>query len=377
MSCLQIALNRLGIKYDNYYASEIDKYATQVTQHNYPNTIQLGDITKWKDWDLPYIDLIAGGSPCQGFSVAGKRLNFDDPRSKLYFVFEDIVKHYKPDYWLLENVVMLQEHQDTISQRLGIKPIKINSALVSAQNRERLYWTNIENEMDLFGFPYCNIQQPKDKHIYLKDIIEDGFVNRDKSLCLVSNSLSNDSRTAKNRYFDKALGQIVFNQPVLVDTINSSQDGKIVSVYGKSYTLTAGHNNYPKIAIHQVPRGNNKGGIRARDGKTPSLTSSNWEHNNHLVIQGAAKRARGGQKLELNFSQKSNAIISNRDKSLISDGIEHRKLTPLECERLQTMPDNFSLVLEEGKQKVSNSQRYKMISNGWTIDIICHILSHM
>ncbi len=175
MSCGQIALNRLGIKIDNYYASEIDKYAITVTQHNYPNTIQLGDITQWKSWDIDWssTDLIIGGSPCQGFSVAGKRLNFDDERSKLYFVFEDILKYVKPKWWLLENVVMLQKWQDIISQRLGIRPIMIDSALVSAAHRKRLYWTNISNQLDMFGFPYCTILQPKDKQLYLKDIMVD------------------------------------------------------------------------------------------------------------------------------------------------------------------------------------------------------------
>lgn len=106
MSCGQIALNRAGIKYNKYYASEIDKYAIQITQKNYPNTIQLGDITKWHKWDIESPDLIVGGSPCQGFSFAGKQLNFSDERSKLFFVFMDILKHYKPKYFLLENVKM-------------------------------------------------------------------------------------------------------------------------------------------------------------------------------------------------------------------------------------------------------------------------------
>ncbi|MCK9417310.1 DNA (cytosine-5-)-methyltransferase [Candidatus Dojkabacteria bacterium] len=166
MSCGQMALNRIGIKYDNYFASEIDKYAIKVTQHNFPNTIQLGDVTKIKSCDLPKIDLLIGGSPCQGFSFSGKQLNFNDPRSKLFFEFVRLVNECKPKYWLLENVVMKKEFEQIISDHLNVQPIKINSSLVSAQNRERLYWANF------------NIEQPEDKNINLVDILEtDDFVN--------------------------------------------------------------------------------------------------------------------------------------------------------------------------------------------------------
>ena len=166
MSCGQIALERAGIKYDNYFVSEIDKYAIKVTQTNYPNTIQLGDVREIKVENLPKIDLLIGGSPCQGFSFAGKQLNFDDPRSKLFFEFVRLVKELKPKYWLLENVVMKKEFGQIISEHLGVQPIKINSSLVSAQNRERLYWANFE------------IKQPTDKGINLIDILEtDDLIN--------------------------------------------------------------------------------------------------------------------------------------------------------------------------------------------------------
>ena len=166
LSCGQIALNRADIKYENYFASEIDKHAIKVTQHNYPNTIQLGSVTEIKGSDLPQIDLIIGGSPCQGFSFAGKQLNFDDPRSKLFFEFVRLKNELNPKYFLLENVVMKQEFQDVITEYLGVKPIKINSKLVSAQTRERLYWTNIPN-----------LKQPEDCGITLNDILEDIGIN--------------------------------------------------------------------------------------------------------------------------------------------------------------------------------------------------------
>ncbi len=161
ISCGQVALQRAGIKHDQYYASEIDKNPIKVTQKNWPKTVQLGDITKWRDWDLENIDLIIGGSPCQGFSTAGRQLNFDDPRSKLFFEFLDIVNHYKPKYWLLENVVMSNDVRDAISAALGVEPVFINSNLVSAQNRKRYYWTNIPD-----------VVLPTDRGIKLSDILE-------------------------------------------------------------------------------------------------------------------------------------------------------------------------------------------------------------
>lgn len=145
MSCGQIALNKVGIEYENYFASEIDVPAMRVTQHNYPNTIQLGDVTQIKKEDLPQIDLLIGGSPCQGFSFAGKKLNFDDPRSKLFFEFVRLKDELQPKYFLLENVKMKQEWQDVISEKLGVRPIRINSKSISAAKRDRLYWTNIPN----------------------------------------------------------------------------------------------------------------------------------------------------------------------------------------------------------------------------------------
>lgn len=164
ISCGQIALNRAKIKYDNYYASEIDKNAIKVTQWNYPSTVQLGDVIKLKS--LPQVDILIGGSPCQGFSFIGKGLNFNDERSKLFFEFVRILKETSPKYFLLENVKMKQEYQNIISEYLGVSPIMINSSLVSAQNRKRLYWTNIPV-----------IELPRDKGILLSDVIDENFMD--------------------------------------------------------------------------------------------------------------------------------------------------------------------------------------------------------
>lgn len=161
ISCGQLALKRANISYNKYCASEINKHAIQVTQHNFPNTIQLGDITKLHN--LGEFDLIMGGSPCQGFSFGGKELNFNDPRSRLFFEFVRLLREVKPKYYLLENVKMQKVFQDVISEHMGVEPITINSNLVSAQNRTRIYWTNIP------------VEQPANQHIGFDSIVEDGW----------------------------------------------------------------------------------------------------------------------------------------------------------------------------------------------------------
>ncbi len=188
MSCGQIALNKLGIKYNNYFASEIDKYAMQVTMANYPNTKQLGDVNNVTADKLPKIDLLIGGSPCQGFSLAGSGLNFEDDPTKLFFEYVRLKNELQPKYFLLENVKMKQEWQDIISDLLGVKPILINSSLVSAQNRERLYWTNL---------PIDGL--PTDKGILLKDIIEDGQVLKDKSQTILATLYKENAKSMIKR----------------------------------------------------------------------------------------------------------------------------------------------------------------------------------
>ena len=176
ISCGQVALEKANIKIHKYYASEIDRSAIKVTLDNYPNTIQLGDVQNWKSWNIDWseIDLLIGGSPCQGFSFAGKKLNFNDERSKLFFEFSKILNHIKKNnpkvMFLLENVKMKKEWQNIITEYLGAEPIEINSKLVSPQNRPRLYWTNIEN-----------INTPANKNLVFKDIIENyDFDNHSK-----------------------------------------------------------------------------------------------------------------------------------------------------------------------------------------------------
>jgi DNA-cytosine methyltransferase len=242
MSCGRIALERANIKVDKYFASEVDKYAMQISNKNYPDIIQVGDVQDVKypeTFDGHKIDLIIGGSPCQGFSFAGQRLNFDDPRSKLFFEFARLVKECKPKYFLLENVRMKQASQDVITEILGVEPVAINSDLFTQQNRERLYWTNIK-----------------------------------------------------------------------INALPERPDWK-----GQYYQWRRTHFR------------ENKSGV------SPCLT---------------ANMGTGGHNVPL------------KSKNL-SD-----KLTPNDCERLQTVPGNYT-------DGVSNSQRYKMLGNGWTVDVIAHI----
>lgn len=300
ISCGQLALQRAGITYDKYIASEIDPYAIKITQKQFPTTIQVGDVSGI-DPCIPNVDLIIGGSPCQGFSVAGKRLNFDDPRSKLFFEYSRLLKEIKPKYFLMENVYMKKEWQDIISEHLGVQPIEINSTLVSAQNRRRLYWTNIPG-----------VTQPQDKGITLKDIIQDGYTDRDKSYAIDANYWKGAN---PQQYWDKHRRQLVFQDPAIA-------------------------------------------AIRGR-----------YEQDGSTI-----------QYMEFRYDNKSNALTTvGKDNVVVpytlpnkvpASTFMYRKLTPIECERLQTIPDNYT-------DAVSNTRRYTALGNAWTVDVIAHIMSFM
>ena len=296
MSCAQLALKKNGIKPLVYWASEIDKYAIKITQKNFPETVQLGDVKEIDLSQIGNVDLLIGGSPCQGFSYAGKMLNFKDKRSKLFFEYVRVMKDVKPKWFILENVKMKKESMDIISEYLGVEPIEINSSLVSAQNRKRLYWTNIPN-----------VELPDDRGILLKDIIEDGIVDRDKPYCIDANYHKGGNPT---QYFEKHRRQLVF-----------------------------------------VKDGTKRGYSEARVGDVFDLKFPN------------SKTRRGRKMVE-----KSNCLETRPEFFQLMPDLRWRKLTPLECERLQTVPDNYT----EG---VSNTQRFKMLGNGFTVDVIAHILS--
>lgn len=361
VSCGRVATERTGIEIENYYASEVDKYAIQIAQKNYSDTIQLGDVTKVNASKYD-IDLLIGGSPCQGFSFAGKQLNFDDPRSKLFFEYVKRLEECNPKYFLLENVKMKKEYQNVISKYLGVEPIEINSSLVSAQNRKRLYWTNIPN-----------ISQPADRGILLKDIVHENFE------------------------------EILFDMNVDKFNVHPSGKGINGNVYsvnrGKSSTLTTNKGEGQKIAIplseyivpfdktlqildKEVQKG--KIGYFRKDSQANRVY---YIHGKAITLCGEAGggAAKMGQYLfgcitpdrinkrqngqRFNEGNKFYTLTTQDKHGVLVEGYI-RKLTPIECERLQTLPDNYT----EG---ISNSQRYKCLGNGWTVDVIAHILSHI
>lgn len=354
ISCGQVALERAGIKVDNYYASEIDKYAIQVTQKNYPNTIQLGDVEKI-DFNkyIGKIDLLMGGSPCQGFSFAGKQLNFMDPRSRLFFKYVEALETIKPKYFLLENVKMKKEYQDVISQKLGLEPIVINSSLVSAQNRVRLYWTNLPN-----------IKQPQDKGIMLKDIVHEGefysVINQGKDVrkpiekahTLMARDykgFGNQEMTGVfewlNEYivpFDQTLQ--ILDKEVAKGKIGyfrkDSQANRVYYIHGKAVTLCG-----------------EAGGGAAKMG----------QYLFGCITPDRVNKRQNGQRF--NEGHKFYTLTAQYKHGVLIEGYI-RKLTPIECERLQTLPDNYT-------DGISNSQRYKCLGNGWTVDVISHIFSNI
>lgn len=323
MSCGQIALNRAGIKVKKYYASEIDKPAIKVTMANYPDTVQLGDVTKWREWDVDWssIDLLIGGSPCQGFSLVGDQLNFDDPRSRLFFEFADILTHIKqhnPNVrFLLENVRMKEQYTKVITDTLGVHPVFINSSLLSAQNRPRMYWAN------------WRITQPKDKYIMLKDILQSEIDGKPVS--------------AMERAY-----------------IENPQRSKYMGFGGdKSCTIMAG--SLSKWQGTYIP-------IVLRDNKLHTM----YEDDCGCVLVGLANDVNGHNYIKRVYSAsaKSPTLCThtggNRHTKVSIDSHTYRRLTPIECERLQTVPDNYT----EG---VAPSHRYTMLGNGWTVDVIVHI----
>ena len=380
MSCGQLALQKAGVPVGTYHASEIDKWAMKVTTKNFPFTLHMGDITKLEDWRLKVIrdevgiDLVMGGSPCQGFSFAGKNLNFEDPRSKLFFEFVRVLKILKPKYFLLENVRMKKESQDIISDYMGVEPRVINSNLVSAQNRHRLYWTNIPFDM------------PEDKGLILADVLE-----------------PLEDLDPKYLAGDKLLKNYTGGDQLNPDY--KSQANTIHDITKPGPTVCAGTHGYANGYVSGGAirgRYNDDGSIQQQlelrpDDKTNSLTTV--QKDNVVVtrcIQVGEADLKGHDLLKRVYSPQGKAptlntmgggnrepkvVIRKKSKTVRSggrssydrhewdsvDNLHWRKLTPLECERLQTVPDNYT-------NHVSDTQRYKMLGNGWTVDVVAHIL---
>jgi DNA-cytosine methyltransferase len=366
MSCGQLALQKLGIKVKQYYAAEIDKHAIQVTQHNFPNTIQLGDVTKVFAKDLPKIDLLIGGSPCQGFSFAGKQLAFDDPRSKLFFEFVRLKNECNPTYFMLENVKMKKEFELIISKYMGVAPIEINSALLSAQNRVRLYWTNIANEpFGLFGDMQCTIPQPKDKGILLRDVLENDVPEKyylsDKMLKWLTRH--SEKRGTEFKQLDgnqkaSCLTTTEAKQNLSNDYVCVASRGGLNTEQmleprfdGKTNCLTSVQKDN---LVMQIPKATKKGYAEVKPGDCFDLTMPDSE-------------TRRGRLME----DKSNCLTATKfDFMQYTKDYRIRRLTPTECERLQTVLDGYTSC-------VSDTQRYRMLGNGWTVDVIAYIFSFM
>jgi len=449
MSCGQQALDRNGIKVDNYFASEIDKYAITVTMANYPNTKQLGSVVDVDGYSLPKIDLLIGGSPCQSFSFAGKRkgmatkdeqeiLTLDhylqlksegfefEGQSYLFWEYMRLMYECKPKYFLLENVMMGEKWEKILSKAIGVNPIMINSALLSAQNRQRLYWTNIGLEpAGLFGYPQSTIEQPKDKGILLKDVLESEV---DEKYYLSEKMIAGFQKHTE-RHNEKGTGfgwkptegnkkaaclranaalcptdnsVIVHNTMPRSSKTGKGGTGPLSRADGKTYCLDTGTTNAVEIKnavcltevrteyAKRIRRETGTNPKRAKeiqerkDGKTGAILTSSTIENTIIVYNNKRlNETLSNNKIENNCLIDSYNQTIHTDKSItISTRVSAancthvykesiiRKLTPIECERLQTVKDNYT-------NHVSDSQRYKMLGNGWTVDVIRHILNYM
>lgn len=315
VSAGQVALDRLEMPVTKYYASEIDKYAITITMANHPNTIQLGDVTKWREWDIDFskIDLLLAGFPCQAWSIAGKQGGDTDPRGALVHdlidIWSEIKKHNPEVKFLFENVRMKTEFITYINKLFGVDYVEINSSLVSAQNRKRLYWTNIKGDAQvLFG---CTIGQPKDKGILLKDII-DGSENQTASM--VGRRIDSRGKRADDDKTIPIKQVIEIHQKGKSNCITTvAKDNIVIIDRGKAHCIDA---NYAKGTSYKEYKKKHR---RQLIGKQDSSNNLSW-----------------------------------------------RSLTPKEVERLFTFPDNYT-------NHVSKTRRYHGLGNSWTVDVICHI----
>lgn len=371
MSCGAIALKEAGIKVKQYFASEIDKSAIRQTAHNFPDTIQLGNVVNISVADLPKIDLLIGGSPCQGFSFAGKQMNFKDPRSVLFFEYVRILNDIRvcnPDVkFLLENVRMRTEYENVISAHLGLQPVAINSSLVSAQNRLRLYWTNIltATTPHLFGETVTTaIPQPKNRGLYLRDVLDDEvdarfFLSR-KDIEKMEKQIAYESEKQQSIPDEGFLE--LFHDIDFCDTLPS----EAASCFCPENWISS-HSIRPSPEVERIPLSAIQGGKVIRD--CSSKTDST------VVISGAIVSPQFGGGFRPILSGKAPCLLatsSNSAACLIVNGEDMvlRRLTPKECCRLQTIPDWYEWICSE-------AQIYKMLGNGWTVDVIRHIFQFL
>jgi DNA-cytosine methyltransferase len=317
------ALENVGIKVDKYYSSEIKPYAIELTQYHFPDTIQVGDVTKWREWDIDWksIDLILSGSPCQDLSAAGKRAGINGKKSSLFFVFIEILEHVKS---LNPNVLFLQENVGSaskldvgiMSRALGVYPVRINSKLVTAQLRDRYYWSNIRTKETMFDV-VTDIPQPKDRNIMFKDILTSGYIDVDKHNCLKTYRSDGSQEYLKHR--NETTGMIT-----LIYEVNNELRCKTNTVRG--YDIVTEDDCLDlSFTTSTTRRG------RVTKGKSPCLMES------------------------------SNNLYSYKD------GIV-RTVNQVEMERLQGFPDGYTSILSKAKAG-------SLLGDGWTLPVIEHIFS--
>lgn len=448
MSCGREALNRLDIPVTNYYSSEIDKWAIKIAQKNWPTNQPIGDINLWTDWGIDFskIDMVFAGFPCQAWSVAGNQKGKEDERGALAWVMMDIfdyIQYKNPEVkFLFENVRMKKDFLEEVNELIGVEPIFINSSLVSAQNRQRYYWHNLGD-----------VEQPEDRGIYLKDILESseevGAIKSHgkwklkylKSQCLDANyfkggdnhgqrtMITNDCKFVgavgdkiqgdgtKSR--DYRQGDRVYSPEGKATTLNATGGGKAGNT---GLYLTENISDYV-FKLASMSAKDRKVAVKTGDTDKPlvkELKEGQFIYNNHLGQNGTLAKDKAATLVttgtphvickkysyltEVQLSKLVFKKVSDNDIKLIAhskkfrttyqvfhpkgkteclntaqgggrspytiDKLGIRKLTPIECERLQTLPDNYT----EG---VSNSQRYKMLGNGWTVEVITHILKNL
>jgi DNA-cytosine methyltransferase len=335
ISGAQLALEELEIEVDAYYASEIDKYAIAITQFNHPDTIQLGDITKWQEWDIPFgeIDLVIGGSPCTQLSRAGNGRGLEGSDSRLFYDFVDILEHVKelnPDvYFLLENVKMKQEWQDEMTEIMGVEPILIDSALVSAQRRERLYWTNIPN-----------VTQPEDRGIELVDVLYPNVFP-----VAIHNIYGGFSEPNMRAFLEKS------------PTIRANSGGGSIPSAIKIEAVEHIKELREELALSE--KGLAYMNRRVADGRT------HWDFAHHSDIRDS----------------KSATVVANWAKgvpyNVLKDVDGAREFHPTEVERLQTFYEGYTAMGDFGDKTkpISKTQRLRALGNSFTVDVIVHILS--
>jgi len=385
VSCARVALERAGIPVEAYYASEIDKYAIQVSQKNYPESIHVGSVTdiyvekgflhndSMEGFEpIGYvkdsIDLLIGGSPCQDLSIAGKREGLAGKKSGLFYEYVRILNEVKPKYFILENVnSMSKEARDTITKELfGIEPVMINASLVSAQNRKRLFWVG---KLDEFGtYKQVEIPQPEDRNIFLKDIIHE---TRGEEFDL-------------EKYIVKGnhLTWVTDEERLKKKRTNLNGD-KSITMMARQYASWNGQ--YLSVRLGKFNKGGQGDRIYSTDGKSVALSALGGGRGAktglYLVVPEATKQgyaiAEVGDSVDLSFpnsktrrgrvGKKAKNLMTASNIGVVGDGYV-RKLTPIECCRLQGLPDKHT----EG---ISDSQAYKCTGNAFNVDVIAHILS--